>query len=162
MQVLRTTHTWKAYQPGVKLKTVPLFLEIHESAGAYTRAVVTKDFNSYVPTEEEYGAYDLDADLEYFRTVGDSARVAQLLDADASIRQVACYFDPPCKLELDLSLDAQAQIANFSEIELVQYEDSLVFLADVRLHCLSFIRTYGIVISRLFYSSRQIRKPSRI
>ena len=43
-------------------------------------------------------AVDLTAMLKRYSEVGDQARVSQILQADASIRAAACWFDLKCSL----------------------------------------------------------------
>lgn len=61
-----------------------IWAEVHESGGTFAEAQISSQFNSYVPTEEEFVDADLDAQLDYYSSVGDTAAVAQLLAAAVS------------------------------------------------------------------------------
>lgn len=80
------------------LGTFELMAEIHEEAGAYTKFQINPRFPTYLPDEADYKAVDLTAMLKRFAEVGDQARVSQILQADASIRAAACWFDMECSL----------------------------------------------------------------
>ena len=69
-----------------------LFAEIWEEAGAYATFDIDTAFTTKMPRQEQYESYDLIADLKAFKDVGDSARTAMILQADASVRQKANWF----------------------------------------------------------------------
>jgi hypothetical protein len=75
-----------------------LFVEVHEEAGAYAVYDVDIKFPIYLPDEDDYNAIDIEALLQTASEVGDQARVSQLLQADASIRARACWFNITCAL----------------------------------------------------------------
>ncbi len=64
--------------------TFDITAEIHETQGAFATPIVTKDFDSFQPSEEQYMAFDLKAAMEKAKSVGDSALVAQLVAADVN------------------------------------------------------------------------------
>jgi hypothetical protein len=51
---------------------------------AFAVADVKMNFDSWQPTEEQYNEFDLQSVLEYAELVGDSAAIAQLINADVS------------------------------------------------------------------------------
>ena len=69
-----------------------LFAEIWEEAGAFAVYDIDKAFKTVMPTQEQYENYDKTADLKAFQDVGDSSRIAMILQADASVRQKANWF----------------------------------------------------------------------
>ena len=75
-----------------------LLAEIHEEAGAYKEFVINQKFPTYLPDQSDYEAVDMKALLKTFSDVGDQARVSQILQADASIRAEACWFNLTCTL----------------------------------------------------------------
>ena len=96
------------------LGTFELMAEVHEEAGAYTKHQIEARFPTYLPDEKDYKAVDLTAMLKRYSEVGDQARVSQILQADASIRAAACWFDLKCSLsqvskEIDASCNDSEQ-----------------------------------------------------
>lgn len=59
--------------------------EIHESGGTYATTIIDEKFNSYIPNEEDYRSMDVQAEISLYQSVGDGARVAQILSADVTI-----------------------------------------------------------------------------
>ena len=51
-------------------------------------------FNSYTPSKDEYAGANIRQKISYFMSVGDSASVAQLLAAEASVLQTAEWLEP--------------------------------------------------------------------
>ena len=86
-----------------------LYAEIHEEAGAYAVYDINPKFPTTLPDQDDYEAVNIDAWLKAETALGNQARVAQILLADASIRKSACWFDLECQMKqkgLDLaSLD---------------------------------------------------------
>ena len=62
--------------------------EIHESRGAFSNAAVVSNFRSFLPTEKDYGNFDLNGAIDHAETVGDAAAKAQLVTADVSTNQL--------------------------------------------------------------------------
>ena len=60
-----------------------LYAEIWEEAGAYTVFDIDTAFRTVMPTQEQYESYDLTGDLKAFTDVGDSSRIAMILQVDA-------------------------------------------------------------------------------
>lgn len=56
--------------------------QIHDSAGAYSTFVIKHNFNSYLPTQSDYNATQVDSQLQFFTNLLDNARIAQILMAD--------------------------------------------------------------------------------
>ena len=101
-----------------------LIAEIWDEAGAYTTYDIDKAFKTEMPTQEQYESYDIQADLAAFTDVGDAARVAMILQADASVRQQANWFS----LE-DLMGDNTRE--NMGDIEGENYDDLMRNLTHV-------------------------------
>ncbi len=60
-----------------------LFAEIHEEAEAFTIFDIEVKFPTYLPTQEEYEAYNITQKLANTR---DEARIAQMLTADVKYK----------------------------------------------------------------------------
>ena len=69
-----------------------LYAEIWDEAGAFSTYDIDTEFRLVLPTQEQYEAFDLTGQLKGFTDVGDSGRVAMILQADASIKQKANWF----------------------------------------------------------------------
>ena len=82
-----------------------LYVEIHEEAGAYSTFVINPKFSTVLPDEDDYNAANVDELLKQYSEIGDEARVSQLLQADASIRAKACWFNVTCALGDKASVD---------------------------------------------------------
>ena len=68
-----------------------LFAEIWDEAGAYANFDIDTSFTTLLPTQEQYEAYDIAADIKAFKDVGDAGRISMILQADASCRQLASW-----------------------------------------------------------------------
>ena len=75
-----------------------LIAEIHEEAGAYTTYTINPKFSTVLPDEADYNSVDIQALLDQYTEIGDQSRVSQILQADASIRAKACWFNISCAL----------------------------------------------------------------
>ena len=82
-----------------------LYAEIHEEAGAYSPFVINPKFSTVLPDEDDYNVANVDKLIKQYSEIGDQARVSQLLQADASIRAKACWFNVPCALGDNVDLD---------------------------------------------------------
>ena len=99
------------------LGTFELMAEVHEEAGAYTKHQIEARFPTYLPDEKDYKAVDLTAMLKRYSEVGDQARVSQILQADASIRAAACWFDLKCSLS-QVSMEMQVVMTTHEKVML--------------------------------------------
>ena len=75
-----------------------LYAEIHEEAGAYATYVINPKFSTVLPDEDDYNNANIEELLKQYSEIGDQDRISQLLQADASIRAKACWFNVTCAL----------------------------------------------------------------
>ena len=84
-----------------------LYAEIHEEAGAYSPFIINPKFSTVLPDEDDYNAANVDELLKQYSEIGDQARISQLLQADASIRAKACWFNVTCALGEKANVDPE-------------------------------------------------------
>ena len=58
-----------------------ILAQIHESQGAYRDVAIAKNFNSYIPSEEDYKNFDIEKEKKYYMSIGDKDKVTQILAA---------------------------------------------------------------------------------
>ena len=68
-----------------------LFAEIWDEAGAFANFDIDTSFTTILPTQEQYDSYDIKADIKSFKDIGDAGRIAMILQADSSCRQMASW-----------------------------------------------------------------------
>ena len=68
-----------------------LYAEIWEEAGAFTKHDIDPAFTTILPTQDQYESYDIAADVKKYKDTGNAARIAMILQADASCRGLASW-----------------------------------------------------------------------
>ena len=81
-----------------------------------------------LPTRDQYFAFNQTSDLKKYSDTGDTNRVSMILQADASIKQMASYFSLG-----DLTADTSR--ANMTTAAGVKYDGLLRDLTNVRENC---------------------------
>ena len=71
-------------------------VEIEDELGSAASYYAAINFRAYPPTYEEYQLFNLIGLIEQLKAIGDSSTLAQVIKADSSVRQEACYFDVEC------------------------------------------------------------------
>lgn len=107
-----------------------LYAEIHEEAQAYALFDIDERLPIILPEQDEYEALNLDEAIKKFAGLGDQARVSQMLLADASIRETACWFNIQCLLkQQDLSIESTAK-ENMTESQLDQFNELMKLITN--------------------------------
>ncbi|XP_059084074.1 uncharacterized protein LOC131881274 [Tigriopus californicus] len=107
-----------------------LYAEIHEEAQAYALFDIDERLPIILPEQDEYEALNLDASIKNFAVLGDQARVSQMLLADASIRETACWFNIQCMLkQQDLSLESTEK-ENMTDSQLDQFNELMKLITN--------------------------------
>ena len=68
-----------------------VYVEVWDEAGAFTKYDIDQAFTTIIPTQDQYEAYNLVADVKKYKDIGDASRIAMILQADASIRAQASW-----------------------------------------------------------------------
>ena len=104
-----------------------LYAEIWEEAGAFTKYDIDPAFMTLLPTQDQYESYDLNADVKTFKDIGDANRIAMILQADASVRQLGSWFSLT-----DLAGDKSREA--MTDVEGENYDSLLRNLTNVQLY----------------------------
>ena len=98
-----------------------LFAEIWDEAGAFATFDIDTAFTTILPSQEQYEAYDIAADVKKFKDTGDAGRIAMILQADASCRSRASW----------MSLGDLAGDKTRDEMTLVEAEEYDTLMRDL-------------------------------
>ncbi|XP_071750226.1 uncharacterized protein [Lepeophtheirus salmonis] len=75
-----------------------IYIKVYDELEAYSMVDASLDFKVNLPLESEYNEFGVSKKLTYLNSIGDTAKVNQILNADASIRSQACWLNITCKL----------------------------------------------------------------
>ena len=109
-----------------------LYAEVWEEAGAFTKYDIDQEFKTYIPTQEQYESFDLSVNVKKFKDIGDANRIAMILQADASVRQLANWLSLS-----DLAGDKLRD--NMTDIEGEIYDSLMRNLTHVNLNIIVFL-----------------------
>ena len=104
-----------------------LYAEVWDEAGAFTTHDIDQAFTTFLPTQDQYESYDINADVKAFKDVGDAARIAMILQADSSVRQLASWFSLT-----DLAGDKLR--GDMSDVEGDNYDSLMINLTNVNFY----------------------------
>ena len=79
-----------------------VYAEIFDEAGAFATFIIKKNMNLLLPDKVEFDAFDIAEQIEIAKFNGDKVRLSQILMADASLKNVACWYNITCQLKSKL------------------------------------------------------------